>query len=66
MKRTLTTILGAVAACLPVLAWAHPGHDHGMSLHTELSYPWLGSEHLALLLVVVIGAVSLARAYTRR
>ena len=66
MKRTLKTVLAGALTLLPMLAGAHPGHDHSASLHTELSYPWLSSEHIALLLLLVGCAALLVRGLGRR
>ena len=52
MKRTLTRIALVVAAALPALAQAHPGHDAGVSFATGASHPLTGLDHLLALIAV--------------
>ena len=51
--------LTAALALMPVLAQAHPGHDHATSLLAGLSHPFSGLDHLLAMLTLGAWAAQL-------
>ena len=59
-KRIVTAAAAAAAlALMPVLAQAHPGHDHATSLLAGLSHPLSGIDHLVAMLALGAWAAQL-------
>jgi urease accessory protein len=63
MKRlTPTACLAVLTALLPVIAWAHPGHDPGTHPFVSgIAHPLTGLDHVLAMLAIGLWAIQLGR-----